>query len=127
MRPVLAVDRSGARDEANVAAVRGARFVYLSDGLPLHLRSVPMHSPLWDALVAAWQGGAVLAGSGAGAMVLCDPAVDPRGGAFTLGLGLLDRLAVVPRPTRGPRTSCTAPSSSPRRAWPWSRWTSARP
>jgi cyanophycinase len=97
VRPVLAVDRSGARDEANVAAVRGAGFVYLSDGSPLHLRSVLMHSPLWDALVAAWQGGAVLAGSGAGAMVLCDPAVDPRGGAFTLGLGLLERLAVVPR------------------------------
>jgi len=30
-------------------------------------------------------------------MVLCDPAVDPRGGAFTLGLGLLDHLAVVAR------------------------------
>jgi cyanophycinase len=30
-------------------------------------------------------------------MVLCDPAVDPRGGAFTLGLGLLEQLAVVPR------------------------------
>jgi cyanophycinase len=30
-------------------------------------------------------------------MVLCDPAVDPRGGAFTLGLGLLPHLAVVAR------------------------------
>jgi cyanophycinase len=97
VRPVLAVDRSGSRDEANVAAVREARFAYLADGSPMHLRSVLMHSPLWDALVAAWQGGAVLAGSGAGAMVLCDPAVDPRGGAFTLGLGLVAQLAVVPR------------------------------
>src|SRR5918996_107401 len=87
VRPVHAVDRGGARDEANVAAVRDARFVYLADGSPMHLRSVLMHSPLWDALVAAWQGGAVLAGSGAGAMVLCDPAVDPRGGAFTPGPG----------------------------------------
>jgi len=95
--PVPAVDRGGARDEANVAAVRGARFVYLADGSPMHLRSVLMHSPLWDALVAAWQDGAVLAGSGAGAMVMCDPAVDPRGGAFTLGLGLVPQLAVVPR------------------------------
>ena len=41
--------------------------------------------------------GAVLAASGAGAMVMCDPAVDPRGGAFTLGLGLIPQLAVVPR------------------------------
>ncbi len=97
VQPVAALDRAGARDEANVAAVGGARFVYLADGSPMHLRSVLMHSPLWDALVAAWRGGGVLAGSGAGAMVLCDPAVDPRGGAFTLGLGLLPQMAVVPR------------------------------
>ncbi len=97
VRAVDAVDRSGAHDEANTAAVREARFLYLSDGSPMHLRSVLMHSPLWDALVAAWHGGAVLAGSGAGAMVLCDPAVDPRGGAFTLGLGLVRQLTVVAR------------------------------
>jgi cyanophycinase len=29
-------------------------------------------------------------------MVLCDPLVDPRGGALTLGLGLIDQLAVIP-------------------------------
>jgi len=44
----------------------------------------------------AWQDGAVLAGSSAGAMVLCDPMVDPRGGAFTLGLGLMARMAIIP-------------------------------
>ena len=95
--PVAVVDRDGARDEANVAAVRDARFLYLSDGSPMHLRSVLLQTPLWDALVAAWRGGAVVAGSGAGATVLCDPAVDPRGGAFTLGLGLVQQLAVVAR------------------------------
>jgi cyanophycinase len=62
----------------------------------MHLRSVLMHSPLWDAIVAAWHDGAVLAGSDAGAMVLCDPMVDPRGGAFTVGLGLLAQVAVIP-------------------------------
>jgi cyanophycinase len=97
VRSVPALDRRSALDEANVAAVREARFLYLADGSPMHLRSVLLRSPVWDALVAAWDGGAVVAGSGAGAMVLCDPAVDPRGGAFTLGLGLLDHLAVVAR------------------------------
>jgi cyanophycinase len=29
-------------------------------------------------------------------MVLCDPMVDPRGGALTLGLGLVTQLAVIP-------------------------------
>ncbi|HEX6418204.1 MAG TPA: Type 1 glutamine amidotransferase-like domain-containing protein [Acidimicrobiales bacterium] len=97
VRAVDALDRAGAHDDANVAAVAAARFVYLADGSPMHLRSVLMHSPLWEGIVTAWQRGGALAASGAGAMVLCDPAVDPRGGAFTLGLGLLQRLAVVAR------------------------------
>jgi cyanophycinase len=96
-RPVMAVDRRGAFDEGHVAAVRSARFVYLSEGSPMHLRSVLLHSPLWDALVAAWEGGAVLAGSAAGAMVLCDPMVDTRGGAFTVGLGLIGQMALITR------------------------------
>ena len=29
-------------------------------------------------------------------MVLCDPMVDPRGGAFTVGLDLIEQVAVVP-------------------------------
>jgi len=77
-------------------AIRAARFVYLVGGSPMHLRSVLKDSPVWDALAAMWQSGGVLAGSSAGAMVLCDPMVDPRGGAFTLGLGLLPYLAVIP-------------------------------
>lgn len=94
--PVMVLDRPGASDPANVDAVRQARFVYLAGGSPMHLRSVLMHSPLWDALAAAWKDGATLAGTSAGASVLCDPMVDPRGGAYTLGLGLVAQLAVIP-------------------------------
>ena len=88
--------RDGFTDEA-VARVADARFVYLSGGSPMHLRSVLKDSPLFDALLAAWRGGAVLAGSGAGADVCCDPMVDPRGGAFTVGLGVLPGVSVIPR------------------------------
>lgn len=97
VRPVMAVDRAGAHDEGHVAAVRAARFVYLADGSPMHLRSVLLHTPLWDALVTTWNEGAVVAGTAAGAMVLCDPMVDPRGGAYTVGLGLVGQLGLVPR------------------------------
>ena len=38
----------------------------------------------------------MLAASGAGATVLCDPMVDPRGGAYTVGLGVVKDLAVFP-------------------------------
>jgi cyanophycinase len=78
------------------AAVRSARFIYLSGGSPLHLKAVLKKSAVFEALREAWASGAVVAGAAAGAMVLTDPMVDPRGGALTLGLGLVDQLAVVP-------------------------------
>jgi cyanophycinase len=93
---LMVLSRPDASATENVDAVRAARFVYLAGASPMHLRSVLKDSPLWDALVEAWNGGAALAGSSAGAMVLCDPMVDQRGGAFTLGLGLLSGMAVVP-------------------------------
>lgn len=88
--------RPDALSEEHAAAVRDSAFTYLVGGSPMHLRSVLKDSPVWDALVGAWREGAVLAGSSAGAMVLCDPMVDPRGGAFTIGLGLLRGMAVIP-------------------------------
>ena len=88
--------RPDATDPKIVDAIGGSRFTYLVGGSPLHLRSVLKDSPAWDALLGAWESGGVLAGSSAGAMALCDPMVDPRGGAFTLGLGVLPGLAVIP-------------------------------
>jgi len=44
----------------------------------------------------AWQSGAILAGSSAGAMVLTDPMIDPRGGAFSVGLGAVENIAIYP-------------------------------
>jgi cyanophycinase len=88
--------RPDAMVEANAERLRAARFVYLVGGSPMHLRSVVKDSPVWDALVAAWQDGAVVAAASGAARVLCDPMVDPRGGAFTVGLGLLGNLAVIP-------------------------------
>lgn len=95
-RGLMVLSRADAEDKANAAAIRESRFIYLSGGSPMHLRSVLKDSASWQALTAAWQDGAILAGSSAGAMVLCDPMVDPRGGAFTLGLGLVSQVAVIP-------------------------------
>lgn len=95
VRGLMVLGRRDAEDEANAAEIRAARFVYLTGGSPLHLRSVLKDSVVWQALVAAWRDGAVVAGSAGGAMVLGDPMVDPRGGALTLGLGLARGLAVL--------------------------------
>ncbi len=92
----MVLGRADAEDEANAAEVRASRFVYLGGGSPMHLRSVLKASPVWEALLDAWRRGAVVAGSSAGAMVLTDPMVDPRGGALTVGLGMVEELAVIP-------------------------------
>jgi cyanophycinase len=96
VRPLDVLTRPDAVDPANASPIADAGFIYLSGGSPMHLRSVLKDSPVWDAIVAAWQRGAVVAGSGSGGMVLCDPMVDPRGGAITLGLGLIEQMAVIP-------------------------------
>jgi cyanophycinase len=89
-------NRREAETEANVSAIRVARFIYFADGSPLHLRSVLKGSAFYEAIVYAYGRGAVIAASGAGATVLADPMVDPRGGAYTVGLGLVSGMAVFP-------------------------------
>ena len=96
VRTLDVLHRAEAEDAQLAKEVRAAKFVYLADGSPLHLRSVLKGSALFDALLAAYHGGGVLAASGAGATVLCDPMVDPRGGAYTVGLGVVRNLAVFP-------------------------------
>lgn len=97
--PVLR--RADALDEDNVQRVRESQFVYLAGGpaggSPMHLRSVLKDSPLFDAVVEAWRGGAVLAGAAAGGSVLFDHMVDTRGGAYTVGLGLLSGFTMIQR------------------------------
>ncbi len=95
-RGLMVLGRTDAEDAGNAEAVRASRFIYLGGGSPMHLRSVLKASAVWDALLDAWRHGAVVAGSSAGAMVLTDPMVDPRGGALTVGLGMVEQLAVIP-------------------------------
>jgi cyanophycinase len=96
VRTLPVLHRTEAEDDDVSEAVRDARFLYVADGSPMHLRSVLKGSALFAALLAAYRSGAVLAASGAGATVLCDPMVDPRGGAYTVGLGVVEGLAIFP-------------------------------
>ena len=56
-------------DEATALAAEG-RFFYMVGGDPGIVPSVLSGSPVWDAIVEAWRGGAALAGSSAGAMAM---------------------------------------------------------
>src|SRR5665213_4006242 len=93
---LMVLSRSDAENDGAADIMRRARLIYLAGSSPMHIRSVLKHSAVWDALVAAWQSGAVVAGSSGAAMALTDPMVDARGGGLTIGLGLLSGLAVVP-------------------------------
>lgn len=89
--------RSDALIDGAADLLRDAKFVYVSGGSPMHLRSVLKDTPVWEAIVNVWRNGGVVAGSGEGATVMCTHMVDSRGGAFTVGLDLLDEMTVIPR------------------------------
>jgi cyanophycinase len=110
--------RADALEEANAQAVRRARFIYLVGDNPMHLRATLKGTPVFDALSEAWADGAVLAAVAGSARVLCDPTVDPRGGAFSVGLGLVTGMAVIPHhdhwsPDKARRTLELAPDDLP--------------
>lgn len=87
--------RADANQADHTEAVHNARMVYLVGDSPLHLRSVLKDTSLFEALQTVVANGGVVAATGASAACLCDPMTDPRGGAFSLGLGLVEGLAVL--------------------------------
>jgi cyanophycinase len=92
----LMVLRRGEAMELGAAnVVRQARAVYFVGDQPLHLKSVMKDTPLFEALRDVLVNGGLVVASGGSAAAMCDPMVDPRGGAFTLGLGLVSGLALV--------------------------------
>jgi cyanophycinase len=90
------MNRRDAEDKDFASRLKDASFIYLSDGSPLHLRSVLKDSAVFKALLSAYNNGALIAASGAAATLLGDPMIDPRGGAFSIGLGLVEHLAILP-------------------------------
>ncbi len=93
----MAVDSAGADDEAMASLVDGADLVYLAGGSPSHLLDVLSGSLLLRRILDALRGGAVLAGSSAGAMVLGSYV---RMGGWTPALGVVEGVAVLPHHER---------------------------
>lgn len=98
----LIVERSDAEDPAAGEALAQARFLYLAGGDPRHLQAVLAGTPAWQGVLTALAAGAVLAGSSAGAMVLCDRMLVPGSDAATDGLGLLAETIILPHHNRSP-------------------------
>jgi cyanophycinase len=92
---LMVLRRGEAMEEGAANVVRQARAVYFVGDQPLHLKSVMKDTPLFEALRDVLVNGGLVAATGGSAAAMCDPMVDPRGGAFTLGLGLVSNLALV--------------------------------
>jgi cyanophycinase len=90
------IDRSSADAPEVVEALRESRLIYMLGGFPQHLGQSLMGSLAWRAMKAAFQQGAVIAGSSAGAMVLCEHYYSPRVDQVVKGLGLIPGSCVLP-------------------------------
>jgi cyanophycinase len=100
VRSLPLVDRASANDPEIAAELRQARLIYLLGGFPAHLGRSLAGSRAWQAALEAWQAGAVIAGSSAGAMVLCEHYNDPYESALLPGLNLLPGTLLLPHYNR---------------------------
>jgi cyanophycinase len=94
VRPVPVYTRADALEDHHAQVLRDAAAVYVVGDSPIHLRSTIMETPVLDALRHQADEGVLVAVAGSAA-ALCDPMVDPRGGAYALGLGLVRGLALI--------------------------------
>ena len=92
---LMVMARADAEDPGAAAVVAGARAVYLAGESSMHLRSVLKSTAVLGAIAGVLADGGLVAAIGPCATAMCDPMLDQRGGAFTLGLGLASGLAVV--------------------------------
>jgi len=90
------IDRTSADDPAIAEALALSRLIYLLGGFPRHLAQSLWGSRSWQAILSAYQTGAVIAGSSAGAMVLCEYYYDPSSSRVMEGLKLIKDLCILP-------------------------------
>ncbi|HZO74819.1 MAG TPA: Type 1 glutamine amidotransferase-like domain-containing protein [Ktedonobacteraceae bacterium] len=90
------IDKTSANDPAIVAAISASRLVYLLGGFTGYLGETLANSASWQAMLAAYEVGAVIAGSSAGAMVLCQYYYDPSRRRVVDGLNLVPNACVLP-------------------------------
>ncbi len=91
---VMIGDRVTADAPMLVEELAGADAIYLTGGWPSHLLESLRDTLAWKRVREMHEAGAMLAGSSAGAMVLCEEMAFE--GKKTSGLGLVERVTVLP-------------------------------
>ena len=90
------IDRPSADLPAVVSALRHSKMIYLLGGFTGHLATALAGSRAWYAILAALDDGAVISGSSAGAMVLCEHFYEPRQKSLLPGLNLIPGMCILP-------------------------------
>ena len=90
------IDKTSANDPQIAAQISQSRLVYMLGGFTGHLGQTLANSASWQAMLTAYEAGAVIAGSSAGAMVMCQYYFDPGKAQVVEGLGFVPNACVLP-------------------------------
>ena len=90
------IDKTSANDDSIATSLREAKLIYMLGGFTGYLGETLQGSVTWHAVLEAYAAGAVVAGSSAGAMVMCEFYYDPSRGQVIEGLNLVPGSLVLP-------------------------------
>jgi len=90
------IDKASANDPAIAASISQSRLIYMLGGFTTYLGQTLAGSASFHAMLAAYEAGAVIAGSSAGAMVMCQYFTDRGSGRIVDGLNFLPNTCVLP-------------------------------
>ncbi len=96
VQSVSVIDSASANNASSIKSLESAKLIYLLGGFTHYLAQTLINSLAWQACLKAFNQGAVLAGSSAGAMVLCEYYFDPSTGKIEQGLNLINNSLVLP-------------------------------
>ena len=89
-------DKVSANDESITKSLQEAKLIYMLGGFTGYLGETLKGSAAWQAVLETYAMGAVVAGSSAGAMVMCEFYYDPSRGQVVDGLNLVPDAIVLP-------------------------------
>jgi cyanophycinase len=90
------IDKASANDMAIAQSLREAKLIYMLGGFTHYLGQTLKDSLAWKAALEADRNGAVIAGSSAGAMVMCEFYYDPYEEKIHEGLNLVSNSLLLP-------------------------------
>jgi cyanophycinase len=90
------IDQVSANQGSIVTTLRDSRLIYILGGFPHYLCQMLAGSLSWQAILEAYHAGAVIGGSSAGAMILCQHYYNPETKAIEDGLNLIPGACIIP-------------------------------